>query len=216
MKLGVVAGAACFCLWAATHAYPQPGGISPESQPDRVLEFAATVLADTEDAWHKLLGLRGQAYVEPTLVLYTGRASSACGMVTSDGGRVSYCPKDRRIYFDPNSVNAYAPKGDPLGDYLTIWLIVWGTSEHVQNLLWKVGPDADKRVTTRRSDCLVGVWSRNAELNGIFEDGDFPALSGALVRVAEKQAPALGTAAERVSSLEIGHSSGRPEDCRIQ
>jgi predicted metalloprotease len=34
--------------------------------------FVSTVLADTEDAWHKIFAGMGRTYRDPTLVLFTG------------------------------------------------------------------------------------------------------------------------------------------------
>ena len=41
--------------------------------------FVSTVLADTEDAWHKVFAAEGRSYRDPTLVLFTDQTSSACG-----------------------------------------------------------------------------------------------------------------------------------------
>ena len=48
-------------------------------------DFVSVVLGDTEDTWHDIFRQQGKAYREPTLVLFTGRVNSACGMATAIG-----------------------------------------------------------------------------------------------------------------------------------
>ena len=60
-------------------------------------EFVSVVLADTEDTWHAVFAEQGAQYQEPTLVLFTGRVNSACGMATSAVGPF-YCPGDQQVY----------------------------------------------------------------------------------------------------------------------
>src|SRR5690606_14054885 len=54
---------------------------------EEMAQFSATILADTEDVWNQQLG----NYREPTLVLFSGSVSSACGTASSATGPF-YCP----------------------------------------------------------------------------------------------------------------------------
>jgi hypothetical protein len=216
-----VAGAVVVFLWAISHAHSQPSGGVPEiSSHDDAGQFAAVILAATEDAWHRILGEGGQKYVEPTLVLYTSATGTACGVATSGSGGNFYCPSDQKIYFDSDSVGGYAAQGDPLGDYLTVWLIVRGVSEHVQNLRGEIVLEGDPRRGSLQADCYVGIWSKSPE--SLFSADDFAALNLALLRFAEADsrsetgAATFGTPDERVHWLGVGHASGRVEDCRIE
>jgi uncharacterized protein len=59
----------------------------PEAaQPDTTRHFVAVVVADTEDVWKQVFGGSGKTYVEPKLVLYTGRIASACGLASTASG----------------------------------------------------------------------------------------------------------------------------------
>ena len=49
-------------------------------------DFISTVLAYTEDAWQATFQKMGKTYQEPTLVLFSGRVSSACGMASAAAG----------------------------------------------------------------------------------------------------------------------------------
>ena len=64
------------------------GGTAPVTQSapapappkeDPVAAFVSTVLADTEDVWTDLFKQSGANYVQPKLVLYSGRTATACG-----------------------------------------------------------------------------------------------------------------------------------------
>jgi len=65
----------------------------------RSAEFVSVVLADTEDTWHGEFQKMGLQYREPTLVLFTGSVSSACGSANAAVGPF-YCPGDQQLYID--------------------------------------------------------------------------------------------------------------------
>src|SRR5690606_30131229 len=78
---------------AGSQALPR----SPEE--DEEADFVAVVLADTEDVWQAIFEQHGSRYREPTLTLFTGQVSSACGFNTAATGPF-YCPGDERVYLD--------------------------------------------------------------------------------------------------------------------
>jgi predicted metalloprotease len=51
---------------------------NPEEEEFR--QFVGAVLADTEDVWNDIFRQMGRQYREPTLVLFTDQAQSACGV----------------------------------------------------------------------------------------------------------------------------------------
>src|SRR5262245_2713688 len=65
-------------------SYSPTGSAPPAADDERA--FVATVLADTEDAWHAIFGRLGRSYEEPTLVLFSRVVQSACGRANSAVG----------------------------------------------------------------------------------------------------------------------------------
>jgi predicted metalloprotease len=67
---------------------------------DEMTKMVKVVLADNEDVWGRLFPkhFRGR-YAPPTLVLFSGRVQSACGMASAAAGPF-YCPLDKKVYID--------------------------------------------------------------------------------------------------------------------
>src|SRR6516164_4263886 len=66
---------------------------------DRMGQFVAAVLGDTEVQWQKIFAQYGKTYELPTLVMFSGATRSACGFAQSAMGP-HYCPNDRKVYLD--------------------------------------------------------------------------------------------------------------------
>src|SRR5262245_45113026 len=68
----------------------------PASGDDDIKRFVGQVLADTEDVWGQIFQAAGHRYEKPTLVLFSGLTTTACGMGESAIGPF-YCSRDRRV-----------------------------------------------------------------------------------------------------------------------
>ena len=66
---------------------------------DKLGDFVAAVLGNTEDTWTEIFKSGGQQYRVPRLRLYSGAIQGGCGFAQSAMGPF-YCPNDRRIYLD--------------------------------------------------------------------------------------------------------------------
>ena len=66
---------------------------------DEGAEFVRSILGDTEDTWRQIFQQAGRQYKDPTLVLFSNRVNSACGLATSATGPF-YCPADQKVYLD--------------------------------------------------------------------------------------------------------------------
>jgi uncharacterized protein len=105
--------------------------LSPEDK--RLGEFVATVLADTEDVWHKLFRESGAQYREPKLVLFRGSVKSACGGATASSGPF-YCPADESVYMDLDFFDILRDRfGAKGGDFAIAYVIAHEIGHHVQH-----------------------------------------------------------------------------------
>ena len=116
------------------------GDTQPLSEEDSKMgQFVATVLADTEDVWHKIFEENGMTYVEPKMVLFRGSVQSACGGATSASGPF-YCPGDQKIYMDLDFFDELQTRfGAKGGDYAIAYVIAHEVGHHVQTLLGTSG-----------------------------------------------------------------------------
>ncbi|ALK10831.1 neutral zinc metallopeptidase [Blastochloris viridis] len=158
----------------------------PTSQPtDKQGQFAATVLAQTEDVWKDIFRRNGQTYSPPRLVLYTRATQSACGLGQSAMGPF-YCPNDRKVYLDLSFFNDLSRRFGAPGEFAAAYVIAHEIGHHVQNLRGVLGKTNDaKRSMSQReanalsvrvelqADCYAGIWAYQADSRfKILEQGD--------------------------------------------
>ena len=102
-------------------------------------EFVATVLADTEDVWHKIFEENGIKYIEPKMVLFRGSVQTACGGASAASGPF-YCPGDQKVYMDLDFFDELRTRfGAKGGDYAIAYVIAHEVGHHVQTLLGTSG-----------------------------------------------------------------------------
>ena len=157
----------------------------PSAADDEMKQFMAVVLADTEDTWGALFAQSGKRYVEPTLVLYTGGTSTACGFGQAAMGPF-YCPPDQRVYVDLSFYDDLRQRFGAPGDFAQAYVLAHEIGHHVQNLLGisdKVqaarqrADEAEANALSVRlelqADCLAGLWAYHANRSRqILESGD--------------------------------------------
>ena len=97
-------------------------------------DFVATVLAYTEDTWQTIFREQGGVYKEPTLVLFTGRVNSACGMASAAVGPF-YCPGDQKLYIDLSFFQDLKQRHGAPGDFAQAYVIAHEVGHHVQTLM---------------------------------------------------------------------------------
>ena len=180
------------------------GGTSTSTEPatsdDRDTQFVKVVLADTEEVWHQIFNEGGQTYQEPSLILFNGQVSSACGSATAATGPF-YCPGDQTIYLDTSFFAEMRQNlgisGDQqgsgdvenqgrAGDFAQAYVISHEVGHHVQTLLGisQQVNEASRQVTRTQAnklsvlqelqaDCFAGVWAqRNQQRVQFLEPGD--------------------------------------------
>jgi uncharacterized protein len=157
-------------------------------------EFAATVLADTEDVWKKIFQENNLTYEEPKMVLFTSAVETGCGSATAASGPF-YCPADKKVYMDLAFFEELKSRfGAEGGDFAIAYVIAHEVGHHVQTLLGtsskvrqlqegKSEAEANKLSVSLelQADFYAGLWTHyNQNMNQVLEAGDIEeALSAA-------------------------------------
>lgn len=146
-------------------------------QEEQRYQFVQVVLADTEDVWAQEFARLERQYVEPTLVVFTDKLATACGMGDARMGPF-YCPADQNIYIDLGFYDELASQFDAPGDFAQAYVIAHEVGHHVQNLLGIAAKVAQKQgqpdynqYSVRlelQADYLAGLW---ASKNSRYLDG---------------------------------------------
>ena len=151
---------------------------------DPQAEFAAVVLADTEDTWSRVFQQAGQQYQPPTLVLFNDAVQSACGTNSAAVGPF-YCPADQKVYIDLTFFRELDQKFGAPGDFAQAYVIahevghhlqpLLGVSEKVMQMRQRVGEADANRLSVMQelqADCFAGVWGHHANRKSLLEAGD--------------------------------------------
>ena len=192
-------------------------------------DYIATILADTEDIWNSLL----DNYQEPTLVLFTGSVTSACGAASSATGPF-YCPGDEKLYLDLSFFHDMEEKLNAPGDFAQAYVIahevghhiqkITGISEKVQNLRSQMSKTAYNKYSVKlelQADFLAGVWAHHSQkMSQMMETGDLQEALDAAFAIGDdrlqKQSTGSvvpdsfthGTSAQRIKWFKKGFESG--------
>ncbi len=163
-----------------------PGKPGVDQSSDAMGKFVRQVLADTEDVWTRVFRGSGKEYHKPTLVLFSGGTSTACGPGQSAMGPF-YCPLDQKIYVDLSFYDVMKRRFGASGDFAQAYVIAHEIGHHVQNQLGiaEAVQQAKMRASSQteanalqvrmelQADCLAGVWaSLNEQVKSRLQPGD--------------------------------------------
>jgi predicted metalloprotease len=156
--------------------------INPEEE--ELKKFVSVVLAQTEDAWGDIFRQMGKQYRKPTLVLFTDRVQSGCGIAASATGPF-YCPEDEKLYIDLAFFRELRTRFRAPGDFAIAYVVAHEVGHHVQKQLGIMNQVNSARRRGReegangasvrlelQADFLAGVWAHYAQNRGIVETGD--------------------------------------------
>lgn len=156
--------------------------LNPEEE--ELKQFVSVVLAKSEDVWQDVFRRNGSQYREPTLVLFTDRVESACGMAGAAVGPF-YCPADEKVYIDLSFYEALRRRFNAPGDFAQAYVVAHEVGHHVQNLLGindrvsamqRRASEAEANQLSVRlelqADFFAGVFARYVQNQGILEPGD--------------------------------------------
>ena len=204
-------------------------------QEQQLAEFVSVVLADTEDTWQQIFRQQGGTYREPTLVLFSGRVNSACGMASAAVGPF-YCPGDQKLYIDLSFFHDLKVRHGAPGDFAQAYVIAHEVGHHVQTLLGisqkvqQLGRGKSKAQVNALSvrqelqaDCFAGVWGHLA--NNPLDPGDLEEALRAATAIGDDRLQreaggrvvpdsfTHGSSAQRVAWFRRGFDSGKLEEC---
>ena len=219
------------------------GGGNTSTQPatsdDRDTRFVKVVLADTEEVWHQIFNEAGSTYKEPSLILFNGQVSSACGSASAATGPF-YCPGDQTVYLDTSFFvemrQSLGITGDEqgsgdsenqgkAGDFAQAYVISHEVGHHVQTLLGITQQvnEASRQVTRAQAnklsvmqelqaDCFAGVWAqRNQERVQFLEAGDIDEAINAASQIGDDRLARAGGGAVVPDNFTHGTSQQRVE-----
>ena len=217
------------------------GGGNTSTQPatsdDRDTRFVNVVLADTEEVWHQIFNEAGSTYKEPSLILFNGQVSSACGSASAATGPF-YCPGDQTVYLDTSFFvemrQSLGITGDEqgsgdsenqgkAGDFAQAYVISHEVGHHVQTLLGITQQvnEASRQVTRAQAnklsvmqelqaDCFAGVWAqRNQERVQFLEAGDIDEAINAASQIGDDRLARAGGGAVVPDNFTHGTSQQR-------
>jgi hypothetical protein len=149
--------------------------LDPAHDPDAALKSEmGKILHKTETSWGEMFQKMGGQYQKPTLVLYSGQTSTACGAGQSAMGPF-YCPGDRMVYLDMAFFREMEQRFHAGGDFARAYVIAHEIGHHVQNLTGvtektdalrgRLNKTEYNKVSVRvelQADCFAGVWAQHA------------------------------------------------------
>ena len=212
----------------------QPGTAGNQAAaPDEDRQFVGAIMGSTEDIWGQILPQQARVrYQNPTMTLFSGQVSSACGYASAATGPF-YCPGDRKLYLDTAFFRELKDEFKAPGDFAQAYVIAHEVGHHVQNLLGTMdrvqrsGNSNQLSVSLElQADCYAGVWAYYAQKQGRVEAGDAEEAVRAAGAVGDdiiqKRTQGYvvpdsfthGTAQQRIQWFARGMQSGNMQQCQ--
>ena len=217
------------------------GGGAPAStsaEEAELVDFVNFVLDDIQGTWERQFRSAGETYRPATLVLFTDRVQSACGIQGAAVGPF-YCGADHKAYIDLGFYHELERRFGAPGDFAQAYVLAHEVGHHVQKLLGisdRVQAERARRSEAQsnalsvrqelQADCLAGVWAHGAAAQGdLLEAGDIDEGLAAAAAIGDDrlQREARGTvrpetfthgsSEQRVRWFGIGMREGTVEAC---
>jgi len=221
----------------ATPRFDPSAAPSSDTPADDMKRFVSVVLAETEDVWHELFRQAGQRYQDPTLVLFSGGVSSACGFASSASGPF-YCPGDGKVYLDTTFFDELDRRFGAPGDFAQAYVIAHEVGHHVQNQIGvlpkfnqmrqRMSEAAANAMSVRvelQADCFAGVWAHFTDQKGLLDAGDIDEALNAAQQIGDDTLQKRtrgyvvpesfnhGTSEQRARWFRKGFETGRADAC---
>jgi uncharacterized protein len=222
----------------APGAPAEDGQVDPEEE--RLASFTKVIFHDTEVVWTELFNRMGRQYEKPTLVLFSGRVESACGLASAAVGPF-YCGGDGNVYIDLAFYRDMEIKLQAPGEFARAYVLAHEVGHHVQRLLAYpdmvgqgrgFGGQRDQKQGSVRlelqADYLAGVWAHHAQQQYNFLDpGDLDSALNAAFQIGDDRlqkesqgyvvpdAFTHGTSEQRKRWFTRGFKTGNVDDARL-
>ncbi len=167
-----------------SNTYQEAAESSNTNVTDNEAVFLSKVFQSTEDFWTEEFRREGMTYNPPTLVLYSNRTSTACGLGDAATGPF-YCPGDKKVYIDLSFYRDLTTKYNAEGDFAMAYVIAHEVGHHVQTELGTMSEfsrarqqlsEKDANALTVRlelqADYYAGAWAKYVGGQGLLEPGD--------------------------------------------
>ena len=208
---------------------------TPSAEDEELATFTRQILAGTEDVWSEIFKQNGLTYEPPTLVLYDGTTTSACGTASEQVGPF-YCSADQSVYLDLSFLRNMRQTLGADGDFAYAYVIAHEVGHHVQYLLGtldqahesmrRMSETEANKISVRlelQADFYAGVWGHhdNNRFHSL-EPGDLDEALDAARKIGDdylqKSARGYavpetfnhGTSEQRRRWLNLGLSTGNP------
>ena len=141
----------------------------PPADP-KVKHYLATMKADNEDIWKKILPRYNLTYRASKMVIYTERTDTGAGIADARMGPF-YLPSREEIYIDPSFFDQLKTEFGAKGDFAEAYVIAHEVSHHIQKIMGK--SDWLHRQQGRVSKTAYNQSSVRLELHADFLAGVF-------------------------------------------
>jgi predicted metalloprotease len=200
---------------------------------DELVRSVKLVLGSTEDVWTEQFKQMGKTYRKPTLVLFSEKVNSACGLADAAVGPF-YCPGDEKVYLDLAFFEELRSRFKAPGEFAQAYVVAHEIGHHVQKLLGTSDKVQEARQQVDnvqanhlsvclelQADFLAGVWAHHADQSKhMMEQGDLESALKAANAIGDdrlqKQARGYavpdsfthGTSAQRIRWFRRGFETG--------
>ena len=152
----------------------------------QLAQFARIIEASTEDVWSQIFRENGLGeYEPPTLVLYSGTTSTACGQGSAAVGPF-YCSGDQKLYIDLSFFQTMQQQLGASGDLAYAYVIAHEVGHHIEYLTGTLQAAHQRMQATSQSnankysvrlelmaDFYAGVWAHyESKMFGSINDRD--------------------------------------------
>ncbi|MDO4510800.1 MAG: neutral zinc metallopeptidase [Bacteroidales bacterium] len=222
-----------------TSGAQQQGGTEyvASAEEEHLAQFSKKIEASTEDIWANIFKQNGMGqYQVPTLVLYSGRTSTACGEGSAACGPF-YCSGDEKLYIDLSFFSQMPKQLGAGGELSFAYVIAHEVGHHVQYLTGRLNDAHQKMAQYGReskaaneisvrlelqADFYAGVWAHheNKQFRSI-EDGELEEAINCAMKIGDdylqRQAGygvvmpekfTHGTSAQRMRWFKKGYETG--------